>query len=283
MSTQPASTSEPHPKLKLSFSEGPYLRPVLGTISILLCLLVWQLAVSWIGVPHYVLPEPLGVFHALVDGLSGSVSDRGSFWYHLLDTFKTTVFGFLIGSAIGIFLAAWMSQSVYFHGIVFPYVIVIQSLPKIAIAPLFIIWFGYQIESKIAMAATLTLFPVLLNSLQGLTTTDRDRLEVMLALKATRWQTFRHVKLPSALPMIFAGLNLGIVYAQLGAIVAEFVGAQKGMGVLMVQLQSVSDTAGVFAVLVVLSATGFILITLMRTIHRHVIFWEKTSPKDQAG
>jgi NitT/TauT family transport system permease protein len=281
MSSAPASN--PVPQRQRRISDSPYLKPALGALSVVVCLAVWQAAVGWFGVPHYVLPEPLGVWNALIDGLSGSVTNRGSFWYHLLDTFQTTVFGFLIGSAIGIALAALMAESVYFHGIVFPYVVILQSLPKIAIAPLFIIWFGYQIESKIAMAATLTLFPVLLNSLQGLTTTDPDRLEVMAALKATRWQTFRHVKLPSALPLIFAGLNLGIVYAQLGAIVAEFVGAQRGMGVVMVQLQSVSDTAGVFAVLVVLAATGYILITVMRAIHRHVIFWERTSSKGRAG
>ena len=90
MITQSAPTPARRPKTR--FDDGPYLPLVLGTISVVLCLLVWQLAVSWIGVPHYVLPEPLGVFHALVDGLSGSVSDRGSFWYHLLDTFKTKNF-----------------------------------------------------------------------------------------------------------------------------------------------------------------------------------------------
>ena len=156
---------------------------------------------------------------------------------------------------------------------IFPYVAALQSLPKVAIAPLYIIWFGYQIESKIAMAATLALFPILLNSLQGFLTVDRDRLELVGSLDASRWQTFRYIKLPASLPIIFAGLNLGIIYGLLGTLVAEFIGGQRGMGVLVLQLQSVNDTAGVFAVLVVLAAVGYVLLNTMRAIQRRVVFW----------
>ncbi len=263
--------------------EQPYFKPLLGVISIVLGLAVWFAAVSWGGIPDYVLPQPVAVFHALIDGLSGSPFDRVSFWYHWIDTTETTLLGFLIGAVMGVGLAAIMAESVVFQSIVFPYVVILQSLPKIAIAPLFVIWFGYHIESKVAMATTLALFPILLNSLQGFTTTDRDRVEVMTALKATRWQIFRYVKLPSALPLIFAGLGLGIVYAQLGALVAEFVGAQTGMGVLITQLQSVTDTAGVFAVLVVLAATGYVLITMMRLLQQRVVFWERGSRRGVDG
>lgn len=280
MSTETIDIARPSPRAEArAFRDSIYYRPMLGVLSVLLLFSVWQASVAYLNIPHYVLPEPLKVFYALIDGLSGSPFDRGSYWYHLIDTVKTTLLGFTIGSAIGITLAALMAQSSFFQGIFFPYVVILQSLPKIAIAPLYIIWFGYQIESKIAMAATLTLFPVLVNSLQGLSTTPQDRLEVMAALKASAWQTFWYIKLPSALPLIFAGLSLGIVYAQLGTIVSEFVGAQRGMGVIITQLQSLSDTAGVFSVLIVLAVTGFVLITAMRTIHQKVIFWEKTIKK----
>jgi NitT/TauT family transport system permease protein len=244
-------------------------------------LVLWELATRWLDIPDYVLPAPTAVLGAVIDGLSGSPFDRGSFWYHLIDTVKTTLLGFVIGSAIGVMLAALMAESKLFERAVLPYVVILQSLPKIAIAPLFIIWFGYDIQSKVAIASTLTFFPVLLNSLQGFSTTDLERLDVMKALHATRWQTFWRIKFPSALPFVFAGLNLAIVYAQLGAIVSEFVGAQRGMGVLLVQLTAISDTTGVFAVLVVLATTGFILITAMRALHRKVIFWESANVKSQ--
>jgi NitT/TauT family transport system permease protein len=143
----------------------------------------------------------------------------------------------------------------------------------VAIAPLYIIWFGYQIESKIAMSVTLALFPVLLNTLQGFLSVDRDRIDLMRSLNASRLQTFWLIKLPTSLPMIFAGLNLGIVYALLGTLVAEFIGAQRGMGVMVLQLQSVNDTAGVFAILVLLAIVGYLLITAVRMIQNRVVFW----------
>jgi NitT/TauT family transport system permease protein len=121
------------------------------------------------------------------------------------------------------------------------------------------------------------LFPVLLNALQGFLSVDRDRLELMASLDASRWQVFWMVKLPASLPLIFAGLNLGIVYALLGALVAEFIGAQRGMGVMVMQLQSVNDTAGVFAVLVVLAVVGYVLIATMRLIQHRVVFWSADS------
>jgi NitT/TauT family transport system permease protein len=156
---------------------------------------------------------------------------------------------------------------------ILPYVVGLQSLPKVAIAPLLVIWFCYGTESKVAMAFVLTLFPVLINSLAGLRSAPRDRIELMQSLRSSRWQVFRLIKLPSALPMVFAGLNIGIVYAMLGTIVSEFSGGQKGMGVIMMQMQSVSDTAGVFAALVVLGFTGYVLISVMRGVQKRLVFW----------
>ncbi|MFO1415302.1 MAG: ABC transporter permease [Burkholderiales bacterium] len=239
--------------------------------------LLWQCAVSFSDIPSYVLPSPKAVWIALSDGLSQSPAVRSSFWFHLIDTLKATLYGFLVGSVLGLVTAALMAESRIVEQATLPYVVGLQSLPKVAIAPLLVIWLGYGIESKVAMAAVLTLFPVLVNSLQGFRSVARERLELMAALKASRWQVFRYVKLPSALPMIFAGLHIGIVYAMLGTIVSEFTGAQRGMGVIMTQLQTVSDTAGVFAALVVLGCTGYVLISLMRALQKRVVFWAEGS------
>lgn len=244
-------------------------------------ILLWQFLVSTMEIPSYVLPRPLAVWNALVSGVWDNPTNRASFWYHLWDTFRATVMGFAIGSMLGLVLAALMVESRTIERALFPYIVGFQSLPKVAIAPLYIIWFGYQLESKVAMAATLTLFPVLLNSLQGLASAERERLELMSALKASRWQTFRYIKLPGALPMIFAGLNLAIVYALLGSIVAEFIGSQRGMGVIMTQLQSVSDTAGVFALLLMLAMVGYLLIAVVRAVERRVVFWTNDSRRSR--
>jgi NitT/TauT family transport system permease protein len=241
--------------------------------SVVLALVVWQALVAWHDIPAYVLPSPKAVMAALVDGLGESPTSRASFWYHLAHTLTATLIGFAIGAALGLVMAAAMAEFRIVERLLFPYVAAVQSLPKVAIAPLYVIWFGYQIQSKIAMAVTLALFPVLLNALQGFLSVERDRLELMSSLDASRWQVFWLVKLPSSLPLIFAGLNLGIVYALLGALVAEFIGAQRGMGVMVLQLQSVNDTAGVFAVLIVLAVVGYLLITAVRMTQRRIVFW----------
>ena len=241
--------------------------------SVVLALVLWQALVAWHDIPAYVLPSPKAVMAALVDGLGENPTNRASFWYHLADTLTATLIGFAIGAALGLVMAAAMAEFRIVERLLFPYVAAVQSLPKVAIAPLYVIWFGYQIQSKIAMAVTLALFPVLLNALQGFLSVERDRLELMSSLDASRWQVFWLVKLPSSLPLIFAGLNLGIVYALLGALVAEFIGAQRGMGVMVLQLQSVNDTAGVFAVLIVLAVVGYLLITAVRMTQRRIVFW----------
>ncbi|MFN0306111.1 MAG: ABC transporter permease [Burkholderiales bacterium] len=245
--------------------------PILASLG--LGLAIWHIATSFSDIPRYVLPTPKAVSAALLDGISQSPWVRSSFWFHLFDTLKATVYGFCIGAMTGLVLAALMAESRLIEAAALPYVVGLQSLPKVAIAPLLVIWLGYGIESKVAMASVLTLFPVLINALQGFRSSARERLEMMAALKASRWQVFRFIKLPGALPMIFAGLHIGIVYAMLGTIVSEFTGAQKGMGVIITQMQTVSDTAGVFAALVLLGCTGYVLISIMRALQRKIVFW----------
>jgi NitT/TauT family transport system permease protein len=238
-----------------------------------LALVLWQAVVSFFSIPSYVLPRPSAVWNALLAGVLADPTSRASFWYQLASTMEATLGGFLIAAVLGVSLAAIMAESRIANRILFSYVVWLQSLPKVAIAPLFVIWFGYEAQSKIAMAATVTMFPILLNSLEGFGTVEADRLELMKSLDAGRWQTFWLIKFPSALPFVFAGLNLGIVYALLGTIIAEFLGAQRGMGVVITQLDAVSDTAGVFAILVILAAASHILISIMRAVQRRVVFW----------
>ena len=133
-------------------------------------LLLWEVLVRSFHVPAYVLPDPCAVLRALGAGLWDSPLRRTSFWFHLGDTLLATVLGFLIGALFGVIFAALMAEFRFIERAIFPYVAALQSLPKVAIAPLYVIWFGYQIESKVAMAATLAFFPILLNSLQGFLT-----------------------------------------------------------------------------------------------------------------
>jgi NitT/TauT family transport system permease protein len=252
---------------------GPMSNAIWMIVSAALALAVWQGSVTLLDLPSFVLPQPAAVWNALVAGVTADPTSRASYWYQLSDTLEATMIGFVIAAVSGIALAAIMTESRIAHRILFSYVIWLQSLPKVAIAPLFVIWFGYEMQSKIAMAATVTMFPILLNALEGFATVERDRLDLMKSLHAGRWQIFWMIKLPTAMPFIFAGLNLGIVYALLGTIIAEFLGAQRGMGVIITQLDAVSDTAGVFSILVILAVASHILISIMRALQKHFVFW----------
>jgi len=159
----------------------------------------------------------------------------------------------------------------------FPYVVAIQTLPKIAVAPLVLIWVGVGLESKVVIAAMVSFFPMLVNTIVGLKSTPADKIDLMRSLSASRWKIFWYVQLPEALPFIFAGLNVGIVLSVLGAIVGEFIGAKVGLGYLILQMNYIMDIAGMFAALVVLGVMGILLNSGMQYVRRRVIFWQSDS------
>jgi len=164
---------------------------------------------------------------------------------------------------------------------VFPYFVALQTVPKLAIAPLFVVWFGFGLESKIVIGGLISFFPMIVNVIEGLQSTDRRQIDMLRAAGANSWQVFRMVKIPNALPFIFVGLDIGIVLAVLGAIVGEFVGAQGGIGFMILQYNFQLETAKVFALIVVLSVTGIALHNVVRWLHRRTVFWIK--PDDVVG
>lgn len=237
-----------------------------------LVFIVFVVAWEWIvhvrNVPAFILPPPSAIWRALVGGLGSQV-----FIANFLVTLYETLAGFLIAAVTGIAIGAVIAQFRVVERTFYPYLVALQTLPKIAIAPLVIVWFGFGISSKIVIAAMVAFFPVLVNVIVGLKTIDQSKLDLMRSLNATRWQTFRMVKFPNALPFVFAGLDIAIVFSVLGAIVGEFVGAQKGLGNLILQYNVTLDIAGVFAVLILLSFLGVTLHLLMQALQKRLIFW----------
>ena len=231
----------------------------IGIAGFLALLLIWKLLVAVLQVPAYILPAPEGVFVALWSGIAVSPASALGYYLPLWSTLSNALFGFLIGASLGLVIGSLMAEFRPVETALMPYAFALQSLPKVAIAPLIVIWCGFGDGSKVAMAALLAFFPMLVNSFAGMRSADIERIELMKALSATRLETYRLVKLPSAAPYIFAGLDMGIVYALLGTIVAEFLGAQEGMGVVITKAQAVTDVAGVFAVLTILGVTGIAL------------------------
>lgn len=244
-----------------------FLTPLISV----LILAAWESVVRGFRIPPFIVPPPSAVFRALVGSLHSGV-----YMAHFLHTLAETLLGFLIGSLVGLGLGALISRSPLLERTFYPYVVAFQTMPKIAIAPLLILWFGFGIWSKVAMASMIAFFPVMVNVITGLRAVDREVVELMRSLSATEWQIFKLVRLPTALPYIFAGLDIAIVFSLLATIVAEFVGSQMGMGNLILQMNFALDVAGVFAVLIILSGLGVCLHLIVVKVQRRVIFWTKT-------
>lgn len=245
----------------------------IGLIGFLVLLLVWKLGVMFFKVPPYILPAPEEVFTALWSGIAVAPSNALGWYLPLWSTMSSALLGFAIGASLGLVFGSLMAEFRSVETALMPYAFALQSLPKVAIAPLIVIWCGFGDGSKVAMAALLAFFPMMVNSFAGIRAADIERLELMRALSASRLETYRLVKLPSAASYIFAGLDMGIVYALLGTIVAEFLGAQEGMGVAITKAQAVTDVAGVFAALVVLGVTGVLLHLIVRWTERSIVHW----------
>jgi NitT/TauT family transport system permease protein len=233
----------------------------------------WIAAVQIFNIPSYILPRPEAVVRALWSGLAVSPTSSLGYYLPLWGTLSNAAIGFAIGVALGLVIGSLMAEVPAIERLVMPYAFALQSLPKVAIAPLVVIWFGFGDGSKIAISALLSFFPVLINSFTGLRAIEPERLDLMRSLSATRFETYRIVKLPNAAPFIFAGLDMAVVYALLGAIVAEFLGAQRGMGVVITQAQAVSDVAGVFAALIILGLLGIVLHAIVRWTEARVVHW----------
>ncbi|CAO3382901.1 ABC transporter permease [Azospirillum argentinense] len=252
-------------------------RPVNGTLIAGLGLVAlfagWALAVRFLDVPSYILPSPAAVWKALWSGLAVSPSDPLGYYLPLWGTLKNAAIGLAAGGGLGLLLGSLMAESRTIEKLLMPYAFALQSLPKVAIAPLVVIWFGFGDGSKIAIAGLLSFFPILINSFTGLRSVDPEKIDLMRSLSASRFETYRIVKLPNAAPYIFAGLDMAVVYALLGTIVAEFLGAQQGMGVVITQAQAVTDVAGVFAALVILGAFGILLHGIVRGLEQRIVHW----------
>jgi NitT/TauT family transport system permease protein len=229
---------------------------------------LWEVSFKVLDVPLYTAPAPSNIWASLVDGVGSGLFVRNGLY-----TLAEALMGFACAAVAGLVLGSLIAQSRFLERTLYPYLITIQTTPKVAIAPLFVIWFGFGMTSKVIMAGVIAFFPILVNVIAGLRSTDRQRIELMRSLRASRWQVFRMVQLPSAAPMIFAGMHVAIIFSVLGAIVGEFVGSRKGLGNLILQMNTNLDTAGVFAALVCLSAMGITLHLLMHALQRKVLFW----------
>jgi NitT/TauT family transport system permease protein len=229
---------------------------------------LWEVVCRAGWVNEIIVPAPSDVAVSLADMVG-----EGYFWEATWVTMSETLAGFAIGVVLAWIIGTSLGMFEWAKRAFYPIVVGFQITPRVALAPLFLTWFGFGLTSKIVMAATICFFPVLLNVMVGLETVDKNARTLMRSLGASRWQEYRALILPSSLPLIFAGIKNAITLALIGAIVAEFVGASKGMGVLIKSLNFQLDVAGGFAVIVALMVFGLILYWLVELIDSKVVFW----------
>ena len=228
----------------------------------------WEAIVRGFAIPKIVLPPPSAVVVAFWESLR-----EGELHWHLAVTLYEVLAGFVVGSIGGLVLGFVIALSPLTERIFYPYVVAFQTVPKVAVAPIIVIWFGYGVASKVVITATIAFFPLLANTIMGLRAAPQDQIEMMVSYTASRWQVFRMVRLLQALPYIFVGLDVAIVLSVIGAIVGEFVGAKAGLGYLILQKNFNFDMAGTFAILIILSVIGVGLHAMIGVAQRRIVFW----------
>jgi NitT/TauT family transport system permease protein len=233
----------------------------------------WEFHVRYFEVEALLLPPPS---HIAVSFWNGMVS--GLFLKHFGITVYRALSGFAIATVFGIALGALISQFRFVEKTIYPWVVALQTVPKIAIAPLILVWCGYGSLSKIVTATLVAFFPVLVNTIIGLRSCEQSKLDLMRSYRASRWLTFRLVELPNALPFIFAGLSVAAVFSILGALVGEFVGSKDGIGFLILDANYQLNIPRVFALLILLGLYGIIVHLALQLAHKKLVFWNE--PKD---
>jgi ABC-type nitrate/sulfonate/bicarbonate transport system permease component len=231
---------------------------------------LWALFVKLSGYPPFILPGPERVWARFL-----TLAADGVLWRHTATTLSEVLAGLALGMAVAFVLGYLLSRSRTVERLVAPYIVASQSIPIVAIAPLLVIWFGAGATSKIIVSALIVFFPILISSVAGLRSAEPDLLDLMCSLEATRWQTFAKLELPAAIPMIVSGLKVGATLSVIGAVVGEFVGADRGLGFLVKQGQGLYDTPLMFVAVLALVVIAMSLYGLVALIERYLLAWKQ--------
>ena len=239
-------------------------------VSFSVFLAAWSGALVLFEVPTYLVPSPTAVGNALWLGLI-----KGQLYPHIWATLSVTFIGYLLGCTIGLLIGALTAEVEFVDRLLRPYVIALQSIPKVALAPLMIVWFGYGMSSKIVMVALMCFFPVFVNTVAGMRSANPALIDLYRAVSASRLSIVMNVKLPTAATSIFAGLEVAVVLALIGAIVGEFISSTRGLGNLIQSASTTLDVSMMFAAVAILALMGILASELLRRLHRRVVFWER--------
>jgi NitT/TauT family transport system permease protein len=233
---------------------------------------VWQLAVGVFGVREYLLPSPLSVLAAL--------AGTDIAWARHIWVTGVEIFGaFALAAAVGVMLGTAIAWSDVMSRALMPFLVFINTLPKVAVAPLFLIWLGYGILPNVLIGALIGFFPVVINTAVGLAQIDHDMLDLGRVFNAPKWRVFAKIRIPNALPYILSALKVTATAAVVGAIVGEFVASQRGLGYVIITTQSSMNTPVAFAALVWISVLGLLLFGAVSVLSRYLAPWAEGSDK----
>lgn len=258
---------------------NPFQARLVAAALLVVLLGLWELLVRQWGLSALVLPAPSAIAQSLWTGLAS-----GYFWPHIWSTLQALLLGLAAGSVVGLLAGMALAEWALLERVLKPYIVVSQVVPKLALAPLFVLWFGFGMLPTVLITALICFFPLMENTLTGLRQVDAQRLQLFRMLGATRLQTLLRLKLPTGLPAILAGLRVAVVLALVGAVVAEFMGASRGLGAVVIAAQGMMDTTLMFAALVLIAAMGLLLyqaclVLERRLLRAHAYTQDSSSPQ----
>lgn len=233
-------------------------------------IVAWDAYVVGFKVSPLILPAPDQVWTALVR-LLRDARTLGHAW----TTLSETLAGFGIAIVVGIALGALLGKIAWLERTLNPFIVALQVMPKVALVPLFIVWFGFGPASKVVIAAVLAFFPIMTNTILGIKSVDRGHRDLMVSLNATSWQTLCELELPTALPYLLTGAEIGVVLAIIGAIVGEYLGGSQGLGHMAVATMNAFDVQAMFAVIGLLTFMGFVLYFVVAGLRKYITPWHE--------
>ncbi len=242
----------------------PLPRTAMAIASHLALVVVWYLFVEVGHVPKFVMPSPVDTIGALFSGKYG-------WWTNALVTATEIYGGYLLALVLGVLLALMFTWSKTLEAALMPLLVSLNMIPKVALGPLIIVWFKYGVVPNMMIAFSICVFPILLTTVRGLREVEPDLLDLVRTLRGSRWQIFTKIQLPGALPYIFSGMKVAAILAVAGAIVGEFLGSDKGLGYLMLQVQVTLDTAAMFMAVLLITLIGMLLYGAVLLLERLMV------------
>lgn len=249
---------------------SPALRPLW---LIVMLVVLWDLVIRLFKIPPYLVPNPLSVIRMLG-------AEWPMLWREALPTLYATLGGFALSALIGVPIAMWISWSKLVESFVYPLLVFSQSVPKVAVAPLFVVWFGFGVVPKVIAAFLLGFFPVVVATVQGFKSVEPDVIDLARSMGANGFKIFLKFRLPQALPAIFSGLKVSVTLAVVGAVVGEFVGSNSGLGYVLQKANGTFDLPLMFAALFILSMIGVLLFLIIELVERWLMPWHASQRLD---